>query len=296
VAFQTIGSYHDGMPPISFTRSHIAFATNHSKSVAARDTFKEILSSEVTELTIDSDRLGTFSGEVERPGSMLDALRSKVALAREISRERFILASEGSFSSAGGFGLIAQNIELLMLSDLVTGAEIVEQRVTYETNYATEVIKNLSDLEKFLVRISFGTHALVLYPDKVSPKQHVSKGIVDLAQARKIFEDYIKLSPTGSVRAMSDMRAHVNPTRMTAIRECCKLLARRLANQCPACGSGGFGIVATVPGLPCEDCGAPTSLALAEKHACPFCSVTQEYPRQDGRKYAEASSCQWCNP
>ena len=281
---------------VLFTNTKITFATNHGKLAAAYNAFEKTLKTEITELPIDSDRFGTFSGEVDRDGSMLDALRSKVALARELTSERFILASEGSFSTAGGFSLVAQNIELLMLSDLETGAEIVEQYITYETNYAAEVIKNLNVLDSFLARISFGNHALVLYPGGLSPKHYVSKGIVDLAQARKIFTEYSALSPTASVMAMSDMRAHLNPTRMKAIQECCELMARRLANKCPSCTSGGFGIVATIPGLPCEDCGAPTSLALSEKHNCPFCAFIKEYPRQDGKKFADPSVCQWCNP
>ena len=279
-----------------FTNTKITFATNHAKSVAAVDAFKTILNTEVAELIIDSDRFGTFSGEVERDGSMLDALRAKIALAREVKRDGFILASEGSFSSAGGFGLIAQNIEMLMLSDSATGAEIIEQYITYETNYANEVIKTPSDLERFLAKISFGEHALVLYPAGIPPKQHVAKGIVELGQGMRIFAEYSALSPTGAVIAMSDMRAHVNPTRMRAIKECCKLMAKRLHNSCPACSSGGFGIVSTVAGLPCEDCGAATSLALAEKHSCPFCAFIEEYPRQDGKKLADPSCCQWCNP
>jgi hypothetical protein len=281
---------------VLFTNTQIIFATNHGKSVAARIAFKRRLNTEIAELIIDSDRFGTFSGEIERDGSMLDALRSKIALARELTPERFILASEGSFSASGGFGLIAQNIELLMLSDLATGAEIIEQYITYETNYTTEVIKDLNALDRFLARISFGSHALVLYPDGLSPKYYVSKGIMDLAQARKIFTEYSTLSPTASVMAMSDMRAHLNPTRMKAIEECCELMAKRLANKCPSCTSGGFGIVATIPGLPCEDCGAPTSLALSEKHTCPFCAFIKEYPRQDGKQTADSSACQWCNP
>jgi len=282
--------------PVFFNNIHIKFATNHAKSVAAQEPFKRILASQISELPIDSDRFGTFSGELDRAGSMLDALRSKVGLARGLTNERFILASEGSFSTASGFGLVAQNIELLMLSDLATGAEIIEQYITYETNYTTEVIKDLNALDRFLARISFGSHALVLYPDGLSPKQYVSKGIVDLAQARKIFTEYSALSPTASVMAMSDMRAHLNPTRMKAIKECCELMAKRLANKCPSCTSGGFGIVATIPGLPCEDCGAPTSLALSEKHNCPFCAFIKEYPRQDGKQTADSSACQWCNP
>ena len=105
----------------SFRGIQIVFATNHGKVEAAKDPFQTILSSSVKEVTIDSDSLGTFSGEVERPGSMIDALQGKIRLARAITDSRYILASEGSFSSADGFGYVVHNIEMFSSSVIVGG-------------------------------------------------------------------------------------------------------------------------------------------------------------------------------
>ncbi len=281
---------------LSFYDSRITFATNHQKSNAAREPFRRIARCSVEELGIDSDSLGTFSGEVERVGSMIDALRAKVALAREKTTNRFVLVSEGSFTTAGGFGLVAQGIEMLMLHDSLTGAEVLEQHISWDTNYLTTVVRTHAELDRFLEQISFGSQALVLYPQRGARVGDVKKGIVDRAEALRAFDQSLELSPEKAVVAMSDMRAHLNPTRMRAIAQCCERLAMRLVTECPGCGSGGFGLVSTVPGLPCEECGYPTPRAKAETHSCVVCGRSEERPRGDGKKSADSSECERCNP
>jgi hypothetical protein len=284
------------MAVLSLRDTHVVFATNHHKSPAAVEPFRRLLNTSVEELIIDSDQLGTFSGEVDRPGSMLDALRGKVRLARTVSSARFVLVSEGSFGGAGGFGFLAQGIEMLLLHDSVTGAEVLEQYISWDTNYATATISTEQDLKRFLERISFGTHGLVLYPQGLPPAEKIVKGIMSQSEADKAFSECLQASPTGAVVVMSDMRAHRNPTRMKAIAACCELLAHRLATPCPTCGSGGFGLVSTVPGLPCGACGFPTERARAEKHACPVCGASKEKPRGDGKTKADPVECERCNP
>jgi hypothetical protein len=227
---------------------------------------------------------------------MLDALRSKVLLAREVTKERFVLVSEGSFGAVGGMGFLAQNIEMLMLHDEVTGVEVIEQYVSLDTNYSTAALSSTEELARFLKQISFGAHALVLYPKGVPPKELIYKGIVSLSEAERTFGLCVQASPERVVIAMSDMRAHLNPTRMRAIGACSELLATRLATPCPQCQSGGFGLVGAIPGLPCEWCGAPTQRARAERHACVVCAANIEKPRSDGRTSADPSECEQCNP
>jgi len=284
------------MRHLSFRDTRVVFATNHQKAQAAREYFARILNTIVEEVTIESDCLGTFSGEVERAGTMLDALRSKVRLAREITKERLVLVSEGSFSTTSSAGFLAQNIEMLMLYDGLTGVEVVEQYVSLDTNYSIAVLSSTEDLARFLKQISFGSHGLVLYPKGLSPKQLVYKGITSLFEAERAFGLCVQASPESRVMAMSDMRAHRNPSRMRAIGACSELLASRLATLCPSCQSGGFGLVGTIPGLPCEWCGAPTRRARIERHACVVCDAHIEKPRSDGLMSADPSECDRCNP
>ena len=185
---------------------------------------------------------------------------------------------------------------MLLLYDTITGVEILEQSISPDTNYATASLRTRQELSRFLDRISFGSHAAVLYPEGLPLAANVRKGITDRAEAEGVFDDAITKSPVRSVMAMSDMRAHLNPTRMRSIASCCELLAQRLATACPACACGGFGLVQIIPGLPCARCGSATQLARAEKHSCPFCGATQERHRADGRTSADPSACEWCNP
>jgi hypothetical protein len=284
------------MSRLSFRDTTIVFATNHGKAQAAEEPFKRVLNSVVTELVIDSDSLGTFTGEVERRGSMVDALRGKVQLARQSTHERFVLVSEGSFGSPTGLGFIAQGTEMLLLHDAVTGSEVLEQHLSWDTNYATAVLATQEELERFLTSIWFGSHGVVLYPHGISPKDTVYKGIFTREEAERAFALSLSASPDGRVFAMSDMRAHCNPTRMKSIAACCELLVNRLATTCPKCESGGFGIVASVPGLPCASCGCPTQRARAEHHACVVCHAHVEKPRSDGKTSVDPAECEFCNP
>lgn len=284
------------MDKLSFRDTTVVFATNHRKSMAAKGPFRTILNSTIEELPIDSDRMGTFSGEVERPGSMLDALRGKVQLAREVTPSRLILVSEGSFGSTDGIGFVTRGIEMLMLHDSLSGSEIIEQYVTWDTNYATATVTSEEELARFLQRISFGSHGLLLYPDGVPRTNKVYKGITAREEAVQAFASSRASSPLGRAVVMSDMRAHMNPTRMRAIGACCELLVHRLATPCPQCGSGGFGLVESIPGLPCEWCGSPTLRARAERHSCVVCHNTLERPRSDGKAHANPSECPECNP
>jgi hypothetical protein len=284
------------MNGVSFRNSTIVFATNHHESIAARDPFLRVLNSRIEELVIDSDKLGTFSGEIERRGTMLDALRGKIKLARKKTSERLVLVSEGSFGSADGFGFVARGIEMLMLHDANTGIEVIEQYVSWDTNYATATLSTLEDLENFLQRVQFGTHAIVVYPEGNLRATTVRKGICTADEAQRALSEARAASATGKVVVLSDMRAHCNPTRMKVIGICCSLLADRLATQCPQCASGGFGIVGTVPGLPCQACGAPTQRSKCEQHGCVRCGARVEKPRSDGVAYADPSECELCNP
>ncbi len=284
------------MDRLSFLDTTVVFATNHGKSIAAEGPFRSTLNSKIEELQIDSDRMGTFAGEVERPGSMLEALRGKVKLAREITSSRLILVSEGSFGSTDGLGFVTRGIEMLMLHDSLSGIEVIEQYVTWDTNYATTTLTTEEELVRFLQRISFGSHGLVLYPDGLPRTNEVHKDITTHEKAVRAFASSRDASPVGRVAAMSDMRAHMNPTRMRAIGACCALLAHRLATPCPQCGSGGFGLVESISGLPCEWCGSPTLRARAEKHSCVVCYKSLERPRSDGKVHADPSECSLCNP
>ncbi|WP_328799171.1 DUF6671 family protein, partial [Sandarakinorhabdus rubra] len=97
-------------------------------------------------------------------------------------------------------------------------------------------------------------------------------------------------------RLETDMRAHLNPTRMAAIRSLAGRLAARLAHLCPACGCPGFGQTDLRTGLPCSACNQPTQGVLAIIYGCGACGHSETRPRPDGVTAANPAACDWCNP
>jgi len=95
----------------------------------------------------------------------------------------------------------------------------------------------------------------------------------------------------GRAPGETDMRAHLNPTRMASIRALAFRLVRRVARACP-----GFGRVELRLGLPCRWCGLATELVAAEVFGCVRCGHRQDLPRRDGLQAADPGHCLSCNP
>lgn len=55
----------------------VVLTTKHHKSVALAPPFETILGAGMLEYVVDTDQLGTFSGEIKRKGSALETARKK---------------------------------------------------------------------------------------------------------------------------------------------------------------------------------------------------------------------------
>jgi hypothetical protein len=115
--------------------------------------------------------------------------------------------------------------------------------------------------------------------------------VTDRTALIAMLDDAFRLG--GSAHLQADMRAHMNPRRMSVIAGLAQRLANRLAVPCPTCAAPGFGRLRSLPGLPCRDCGAETGLIAAEIHGCTACGAEQSLPR-DG--FADPGHCPSCNP
>ncbi len=74
---------------------------------------------------IDTDRFGTFSRDIERTGSQLDAARAKIAAAFEISPgARVAVASEGSFGPHPQIPFMPLAHKSVVMKDRVSGLEL----------------------------------------------------------------------------------------------------------------------------------------------------------------------------
>ncbi|MFO1089117.1 MAG: DUF6671 family protein [Hyphomicrobiales bacterium] len=272
-----------------------ALATMHGKhaalspALAARLGMRLVLAS-----AVDTDALGTFTGEIARRGSMLEAAVAKARLGMRATGLRLGIASEGSFGPHPAVPFLPLAIELVVLVDDARGLVIHEQTASERTNYAHCTARHVEDLGPLLDRVRFPSHALVVRPN--AGDGAIVKGITDRDRLGAAIAAAAAASADGAARVETDMRAHLNPTRMGEIAKLADRFADRLAALCPACHTPGFGIIRSEPGLPCEACGAPTALVRTLVRGCVRCALTVNEPRSDGLRLASAAQCPECNP
>ncbi|MBX3463737.1 MAG: hypothetical protein KF830_11230 [Planctomycetes bacterium] len=244
----------------------------------------------------DTDRFGTFAGDVPRRGSARATAREKALAGMAATGTDLAVASEGTFAPHPEAPLLPIGVELLLLVDRRDGLEIAGEDVTAATNHARAPCRDLAEARAFGGRIGFPDHGLVLTLGE--PPRRVHRGLHDLPALAAAVADLQRAAAAEGLPwfAGSDMRADHNPTRMQAIDRAAAALATRAATRCPACELPGFGPVDVRRGLPCALCGLPTPWLLAVVHGCARCPERRELPRADGRQAADPGDCPVCNP
>ena len=293
--------------------ARIALGTMHAKERALAKPFARILGAElVVPHEIDTDAFGTFTGEIVRAGTMLDAARAKARLGMTRTGLKFGLASEGRYGPHPYILFIPGGREVMLFIDDERGIEIRESIVVTRTNYDSLALAQRDDVETALRRMRFPSHAVTVRPNQLSVKQHPSrqssalppvgserlqfKGLRELCGVAQAVETCAASSSDGKALIVPDMRAHLNPTRMAMIRVAATKLAKRIGSQCPDCKTPGFGIVNVARGLLCADCGAPTQLPVAEIHRCAVCVFESRKPLRQDHERASPGQCEYCNP
>ena len=99
----------------------IGLATMHAKELAAGPPFRRVLGAEVVVASqLDTDSLGTFSGEVPRPDAWVETCALKAELAFQTMDVDCAIASEGSraqvSTQASGRGTSPENVPRLSVS------------------------------------------------------------------------------------------------------------------------------------------------------------------------------------
>ena len=266
-------------------------ATKHGKLAQIAPALRSAVNLEVILADIDTDRFGTFTGEIRRPGDALETAVAKAHAAAEAGALPLGLASEGSFGPHPDFPFIPVDLEIVVLVDQDLGFHIAEHVLTTETNFAQVQLTSDQSPDDFARAIGFPTHALVVSPS--SGPGRIIKGITNPDALTAAIVASAATSPDGQAIVQTDMRAHFNPTRQRHIAEAARRLAKRLAVRCPACGTPGWGPIETLGGLPCEICHAPTNLARTTIDGCPACAHRSS---RDLEAFAPAEYCPLCNP
>jgi hypothetical protein len=289
----TSTDHADGRAP-SHAGRRIALLTQHGKERVIAPVLEPALGCRVERVTgYDTDLLGTFTREIPRAGTQLEAARKKARIGMELSGLPLGLASEGSCGPDPMAGMFPWNVEFLLFVDDEQGLDIVGV-AQGKANHARRLVSNWSETENFARESRFPEHHLVVRPEGENDPR-LREGIAAWAELEAAFASAQAESPSGQVFLETDLRAHANPTRMDNIRLAVDDLVAKLRSLCPACSTPGFWLVERIAGLPCGDCGAPTRETRAEVHGCLKCAHRETRERTD-RHYADPGRCDYCNP
>jgi len=272
----------------------VAFLTQHGKEQVVAPVLAPGLGCVMEHVTgFDTDQLGTFTRDVPRPGSQLDAARRKARKGMELSGLSLGLASEGSFGPDPFSGVFPWNVELLVWLDDSLGMEVVGM-AQGAARSAHLQSGDWVEVEAFAARKDFPSHQLVLRPqNQDDPRIH--KGIADAGRLRACFDECLTQSSNRQVFVETDLRAFANPGRMKYIEQAARDLLQRMQSCCPDCQTPGYWVTERLPGLPCSDCGLPTSSYRDEVWRCLRCQYQSVKASKD-RAVAEPRHCSYCNP
>jgi hypothetical protein len=268
--------------------------TKHNKAVVLAPLFNA-LGMRCETVAIDTDEFGTFSGEVERSGSVKETLRKKIqAVLKVYPKANFILASEGSFGPHPFIGFLQSNYEALMFFDKEANQEIFCEEIFLETNNE-EIEVESSDIQpNFLERVQFPSHGLIVHTKDTPAK--IFKGITGLVELKQAIESAFLNTSESKVVVTTDMRANFNPTRMNNIKKTGEKLLELLNSLCPKCSANGFGPQKAIQGLRCSECGMPTSATEALLFTCYTCKYEEIRKSVDQEMLASPDICDFCNP
>lgn len=277
-----------------FKNRKLVIATKHKKEAVVGPIFeKELGVICVVPKDFDTDKLGTFTGEIERKESPLATARKKCLLAMELENCDLGIASEGSFGPHPSIFMAHADDEILIFIDKKNNLEIIARELTLDTNFNATTVDSFHNLITLVKTVGFPEHAVIL---KNTEKEITS--IVKGIQSWELLEDsYNKLSINNSqVIAETDMRAMFNPTRMKVIEKAAIKLIEKIKSTCPECYTPGFGIVNSKEGLPCEWCNSPTKSILSHIYQCQKCQFESEKMYPHDKRTEDPMYCDYCNP
>ena len=242
---------------------------------------------------INTDLLGSFSGEIKRLSDPLETARKKCMMGMEQSGCSLGIASEGSFGSHPAILFGCVNEEWVVLIDAENKFEISHRVITMETNFMGRTVQNREELLEFAQKAQFPIHKLTLKDSEHDPRK-IKKGIGAPKSLLNWFDKFQKANL--SIWVETDMRAMSNPTRMGVIRKATEGLINKAKSKCPSCLFPGFSVSRMSPGLPCEACGFPTESILIHHYECKYCGHSEDKENPDGLLMADPMHCGICNP
>lgn len=283
--------------PSPYAGARAVVATQHGKERAVAPAMLHLLELEVfVPDRIDTDVLGTFSGDVARPGSMLDTAVAKARLGMALEGCAIGLASEGSYGMHPQVPILRGGLEVMVLVDRERDLVIHEELVVDRPHSHHRRVRPGKEAREFVEELDFPAHGLLVRPAIPGPGRWGAASVSSLHDLDRAVARAAGDSGDGCAVVFTDMRADRNPSRMANLVRLAHRLARRVRNPCPACDSPGYGPVRRPLGLPCRRCGTPSEMALGEVWGCGKCPHEDVRERSDGRVRADPGACSFCNP
>jgi hypothetical protein len=276
-----------------FQNRTIGIVTKHEKELLISDLLVKELNCKVELIAgIDTDQLGTFTGEIERKELPLETIQKKCILGHQKGYD-LVLASEGSFGVHPSIPFMIANEELILLSDKKHTAIFLGKSLSSETNYLYEKINSIEELKEKVLKIGFPSHGVIL-EFKTSEKSIFLKEITNIDDLIQGFKNEFKDDVSCFIH--SDMRAHRNPTRRKTILSATNNLIEQLKSLCPNCNFPGFSTKTHEFGLPCSNCLKPTKSIRKTFTHCKKCThfITEDYPKN--KFFEDPQFCDYCNP
>jgi Domain of unknown function (DUF6671) len=277
-----------------YANARIGLATIHAKELAIAPPFRRVLDAEVVVAHgLDTDALGTFSGEIPRPDALVETCVIKAELVFRVLDVDCAIANEGSYGPIERVPLVPSGIEIMAFIDRKRGLRIVETLGTHRTNWRLSRFK-AGDPNVPVVVTAMGFPRYGVFVISSTDPSRPVKDLSNMDELVAAVNREAGRSEEGLAIVIADMRANRNPTRMRVLRALSWKLAKRLQRLCPKCQTPGFGAIGARRGLPCECCGQPTHWVDFEIDACSACGHAEARPRKDGRKTAPKLSCKAC--
>lgn len=240
---------------------------------------------------VDTDLLGTFSGEVPRVGDVRSTLRAKVSMALALQPDAdVVLATEGSFGPDPVLGWVPLHEEVLLWSWPQQGKELWVAHRSHDTNFSSLDSAEWTEVRRWAERVGFPWAHLIL---RDAQGQIVAKGISDPIEFERIWR---AAAEGGAPRVETDMRADRNPKRQEALRALAVKVVEAFDALCPHCRFPGFVARPAEPGAPCSACGTPTRRPRLLKAECAECGHVSVCDSEDQLKGADPAICDRCNP
>lgn len=275
-----------------YRHQNVLLASKHEKEQAIAKPFMSRLLCTLSVHDFDTDQFGTFTGEIARRLSPYETCLLKAKTAAECYGYMLSVASEGSFGPHPAIPFVPSAHELMIFLDREHHWVVSEQLVSQKTNYSMITIDKNTDINAFIERAQFPSHALTLQAS--TDKRVLAKGVRDIESLNHYLA--IGFKTEKELLLATDMRAMMNPTRMGVLGELADKLALRVATLCIQCEAPGFGFKSTRGCLPCALCGASTSFYQEEVWGCIACEHQEYKIRKDGLVKADPTFCDYCNP